>query len=179
MNTTITSFVMSAVPSSSLRTRRLSHFRSRSLLDSASHSKTTKWCFLDDQPTSAQRLNASAKAHPPRGSDSLPASVEKRPVALVDIGSSSIQITVARVHDAGIETIDRAKFNAKLRVALDRNGRLTDDVMDHVIEKLMEYRQLADQHCAPVKATATATLRAATNMMNSLNASKAIGWMSR
>ena len=35
--------------------------------------------------------------------------------------------------------------------------------MDHVIEKLVEYRVLAQKHTAPVKATATATLRAAAN----------------
>ncbi len=93
----------------------------------------------------------------------MPTTRNKRPVAIVDIGSSSIQITVARVHEAGIETIDRAKFNAKLRIALDRSGRLTSGVMDHVVEKLIEFRQLADAHSAPVKATATATLRAATN----------------
>jgi exopolyphosphatase/guanosine-5'-triphosphate,3'-diphosphate pyrophosphatase len=95
--------------------------------------------------------------------ESLAESARQKPVAVIDIGSSSIQITIASVGSEGIETLERAKNSARLRMALDRHGHLAKVVMKRVTGILSEYRKLADAHQAPIRATATATLRAAVN----------------
>ncbi len=86
------------------------------------------------------------------------------PIAAVDVGSNSIHLTLARVGAGGsIEVLARHKDAARLAAHLDGHGRLAPDAIDRALETLRRFRQLADGHGADLRATATATIRAARN----------------
>lgn len=87
-----------------------------------------------------------------------------RPIAAIDIGSNSIHLTLARVSPAqAIEVLGRHKDAARLAAHLDDRRVLAREAIDRAIRTLRRFRELADAHGAAVRATATATLRAARN----------------
>lgn len=85
------------------------------------------------------------------------------PIAAIDIGSNSIQLTLARVKGPRILVIDRLKDAARLSNALGPDRTFSDETIDRTIATLRRFRAMADRHDAVVRATATAALRAAKN----------------
>jgi exopolyphosphatase/pppGpp-phosphohydrolase len=86
------------------------------------------------------------------------------PIAAVDVGSNSIHLTLARVGDGGsIEVLARHKDPARLAAHLDGHGRLSPDAIERALQTLRRFRAVADGHGADLRATATATIRAARN----------------
>jgi exopolyphosphatase/guanosine-5'-triphosphate,3'-diphosphate pyrophosphatase len=86
-----------------------------------------------------------------------------RPIAVIDIGSNSIHLTLARVNQGRIETLLRLKDAARLAAHLGPDGRLDARSVDRAIATLARFRDLADVQGAEMRATATAALRAAGN----------------
>ena len=92
-----------------------------------------------------------------------------RPIAALDIGSSSIHLTLARVHatpDGGpprVEIMATLKDPARLAAYIQPDGALSPDGVNRAIETLRRYRRVADEHHAEIRACATAALRGATN----------------
>lgn len=86
-----------------------------------------------------------------------------RPIAVIDIGSNSIHLTLARVHAGRIETLMRLKDAARLAAHLGPDGALDATSVDRAVATLGRFRDLADVQGAEIRATATAALRAARN----------------
>lgn len=86
-----------------------------------------------------------------------------RPIAVIDIGSNSIHLTLARVVDGRIDTLMRLKDAARLAAHLGPDGALNARSVDRAVATLARFRDLADVQGAEVRATATAAIRAARN----------------
>lgn len=86
-----------------------------------------------------------------------------RPIAVIDIGSNSIHLTLARMRGDKIEILARLKDPARLAGELNRKSRLSPESIDRGVATLARFRHLADVQRAEMRATATATLRAARN----------------
>jgi exopolyphosphatase / guanosine-5'-triphosphate,3'-diphosphate pyrophosphatase len=86
-----------------------------------------------------------------------------RNVAVVDIGSTSIQITVAEVSADALKILAKKKHIARLADELDDQGYLSSTVVEGLINTLKELIETAHRFNATVTITATATLRAAKN----------------
>lgn len=81
----------------------------------------------------------------------------------MDIGSTSIQITVAEVSADGLNILAKNKHIARLADELDEHGYLSDTAVDALINTLKTLVEVAQSFNAKVTITATATLRAAKN----------------
>lgn len=86
-----------------------------------------------------------------------------RPIAAIDIGSNSIQITIARLVDREIDIIHREKDVARLAKALGTDRRFSAQTMDRTLSTLRRFRILAESFGAVVRTTATAAVRLARN----------------
>ena len=86
-----------------------------------------------------------------------------RNVAVVDIGSTSVQITVAAVDQTSMKLLAKEKHLARLADHLDEHGRLPASVIDQLIETLRAFLIIGKQYQAIPLITATATVRAAKN----------------
>lgn len=84
-----------------------------------------------------------------------------RPVAAIDVGSNSVQLTLARVEGDRVLIIDRLKDPARLGAAVGPDGRLDPAVAARMIDTFRAFRRRVDAHGALVRATGTAALRAA------------------
>ena len=89
--------------------------------------------------------------------------ISNRPIAVIDIGSNSIHLTLARVVNGRIETLLRLKDAARLAAHVGPDGMLGARSMDRAIATLARFRDLADVQGAEMRATATAALRSARN----------------
>ncbi len=86
------------------------------------------------------------------------------PIAVVDLGTNSTRLLVARVVDGRVEELDRRSTVTRLGEGVDASGRLADAAMDRVFATLREYRDLIDGHGAdPVVAVATSAVRDSAN----------------
>ncbi|MCA9540450.1 MAG: hypothetical protein KC620_16235, partial [Myxococcales bacterium] len=61
------------------------------------------------------------------------------PIAAIDIGSNSIQLTLARVEDAQVVELARIKDAARLGAALDREGRLSPAAVERAVQTLARF----------------------------------------
>ncbi len=86
-----------------------------------------------------------------------------RPIAAIDIGSNSIQITIARMVDREIDIVHREKDVARLAKELGADRCFSAQTLDRTLSTLRRFRALADECGAVVRTTATATLRRARN----------------
>ena len=86
-----------------------------------------------------------------------------RHVAVVDIGSTSIQITVAEVSAEALKILAKKKHIARLADELDDDGYLSSTAVEALINTLKDLLETARRFDAQVTITATATLRAAKN----------------
>jgi exopolyphosphatase/guanosine-5'-triphosphate,3'-diphosphate pyrophosphatase len=85
-------------------------------------------------------------------------------VAVVDIGTNSTRLLIARVHDGVVDELDRRTTVTRLGEGLEASGRLSDAAMSRVSEALASYREAIDSHGVErVVAVATSAMRDAAN----------------
>jgi exopolyphosphatase / guanosine-5'-triphosphate,3'-diphosphate pyrophosphatase len=86
------------------------------------------------------------------------------PIAVVDIGTNSTRLLIARVTDGRVEELDRRSIVTRLGEGVDSSGRLSDAAMERVFETLAGYREAIDEQGAdPVVAVATSATRDSAN----------------
>jgi exopolyphosphatase/guanosine-5'-triphosphate,3'-diphosphate pyrophosphatase len=86
------------------------------------------------------------------------------PIAVIDIGTNSTRLLVARVEDGTVEQIERRSTVTRLGQGVDSSGRLADEAMQRVHYVLAEYREAIDECGAdPVVALATSAVRDSEN----------------
>ena len=86
------------------------------------------------------------------------------PIAVVDLGTNSTRLLVARVSDGGVEELERRSQVTRLGEGVDASGRLAEGAMERVFETLAEYRELIARHGAPeIVAVATSAVRDSAN----------------
>jgi exopolyphosphatase/guanosine-5'-triphosphate,3'-diphosphate pyrophosphatase len=90
-------------------------------------------------------------------------SSSSRIVASIDVGSNSIQLTIARVSASSVETLRREKSNARLDNAIDASGQLSEPAVGDAVDIITHYVGLAREHGAAVRMAGTAALRRAGN----------------
>src|SRR3954447_15107573 len=87
-----------------------------------------------------------------------------RPIAVVDIGTNSTRLLIARVEDGQVEELERQSKVTWLGQDVDATGRLADEAVGRVFDVLEEYRQLIDANGAErVVALATSAVRDSEN----------------
>ncbi|MGC6417380.1 MAG: Ppx/GppA phosphatase family protein [Bradymonadia bacterium] len=86
-----------------------------------------------------------------------------RPVAVIDVGSNSVQMTIAAVGTDSIEVVRKEKVNARLGGCLDAHGALPAAHVEHLITVISQFIEIAKDHDANIRAVATATVRRARN----------------
>jgi exopolyphosphatase / guanosine-5'-triphosphate,3'-diphosphate pyrophosphatase len=86
------------------------------------------------------------------------------PIAVVDIGTNSTRLLVARVEGGRVEELERQSKVTRLGQDVDSTGRLADEAVERVFRVLDEYRQLIDENGAErVVALATSAVRDSDN----------------
>src|SRR3954447_10267952 len=86
------------------------------------------------------------------------------PIAVVDIGTNSTRLLVARVGDGRVEEVERQSKVTRLGQGVDSTGRLADEAVARVFRVLEEYRGLIDENGAEsVVALATSAVRDSEN----------------
>jgi exopolyphosphatase/guanosine-5'-triphosphate,3'-diphosphate pyrophosphatase len=87
------------------------------------------------------------------------------PIAVVDLGTNSTRLLVARVAgDGSVEEVERRTEVTRLGDGVDSTGRLSEEAMDRVHARLAAYREIADRHGAGRRvAVATSAVRDADN----------------
>src|SRR3954468_12017984 len=86
------------------------------------------------------------------------------PIAVVDIGTNSTRLLIARVVDGRVEELERRSIVTRLGDGVDSSGRLSEAAMERVFKTLAEYRKAIDENGAdPVVAVATSATRDSAN----------------
>lgn len=84
--------------------------------------------------------------------------------AVIDIGSNTIEVLVARCLPDDLETIEHQSTLARLGESVDENGEISSDKMKTAVDTVRKYQELAKQHGAEqILALATEALREASN----------------
>jgi exopolyphosphatase/guanosine-5'-triphosphate,3'-diphosphate pyrophosphatase len=85
-------------------------------------------------------------------------------VGVVDIGTNSTRLLVAKIDGGALTELARRTTVTRLGEGLEASGRLSDAAMARVSEALAGYRQALDEHSAErVVAVATSAMRDAAN----------------
>jgi exopolyphosphatase / guanosine-5'-triphosphate,3'-diphosphate pyrophosphatase len=86
------------------------------------------------------------------------------PIAVVDIGTNSTRLLVARLENGEVEELERQSKVTRLGQDVDSTGRLADEAVERVFRVLEEYRELIDDKGAErVVALATSAVRDSEN----------------
>ncbi|MEA2438583.1 MAG: exopolyphosphatase / guanosine-5-triphosphate,3-diphosphate pyrophosphatase [Thermoleophilaceae bacterium] len=86
------------------------------------------------------------------------------PIAVVDIGTNSTRLLVARVEGGEVEELERRSIVTRLGQGVDASGRLADEAVERVFAVLEEYKELIDKRGADlVVALATSAVRDSEN----------------
>jgi exopolyphosphatase/guanosine-5'-triphosphate,3'-diphosphate pyrophosphatase len=86
------------------------------------------------------------------------------PTAVIDIGTNSTRLLVARVGDDGVDELERESIVTRLGQGVDSTGRLADEAIGRVFDVLERYRGLIDARGAEtVVALATSAVRDSSN----------------
>src|SRR4051794_12231869 len=86
------------------------------------------------------------------------------PIAVIDIGTNSTRLLIARVEDGAVEQIERRSIVTRLGQGVDSSGRLADEAMQRVHDVLAEYKEAIDSCGAePVVVLATSAVRDSEN----------------
>jgi exopolyphosphatase/guanosine-5'-triphosphate,3'-diphosphate pyrophosphatase len=87
------------------------------------------------------------------------------PIAVVDMGTNSTRLLIARVDDdGGVEELERRSTVTRLGQGVDASGRLSDEAIGRVLDVLEKYRGLIDESGAEtVVALATSAVRDSEN----------------
>ena len=86
-----------------------------------------------------------------------------RPIAVIDVGSNSVQMTIAIVGAHSIELVRKDKVNARLGGRLDERGALPQTQVENLIAIIAQFVEIAEGHDADIRAVGTATIRRARN----------------
>jgi exopolyphosphatase/guanosine-5'-triphosphate,3'-diphosphate pyrophosphatase len=90
--------------------------------------------------------------------------VTEAPVAVVDLGTNSTRLLVARVFDGRVEELERRTTVTRLGQDVEATGRLADEAVARVSEALAVYREVIDRLGAQrIVAVATSAMRDAEN----------------
>jgi exopolyphosphatase / guanosine-5'-triphosphate,3'-diphosphate pyrophosphatase len=90
--------------------------------------------------------------------------VTEAPVAVVDLGTNSTRLLVARVFDGRVEELERRTTVTRLGQDVEATGRLADEAVARVSEALAVYREVIDRFGAQrIVAVATSAMRDAEN----------------
>jgi exopolyphosphatase/guanosine-5'-triphosphate,3'-diphosphate pyrophosphatase len=85
-------------------------------------------------------------------------------IAVVDLGTNSTRLLVARVEHGRVEQVERKSTVTRLGQGVDATGRLADEAVERVLDVLDGYRRLIDEHGASkVVALATSAVRDSDN----------------
>lgn len=85
-------------------------------------------------------------------------------IAVVDLGTNSTRLLVARVEGGRVEELERRSTVTRLGQGVDATGRLADEAVERVLDVLGGYRRLIDEHGAEaVVALATSAVRDSEN----------------
>ena len=88
----------------------------------------------------------------------------RHPIAVVDLGTNSTRLLVARVSEGRVEELDRRSTVTRLGEGVDSSGRLAEPAMERVFATLADYRAAIDARGAdPVVAVATSAVRDSAN----------------
>jgi exopolyphosphatase / guanosine-5'-triphosphate,3'-diphosphate pyrophosphatase len=86
------------------------------------------------------------------------------PIAVVDLGTNSTRLLVARVVDGRVEELERRSTVTRLGDGVDATGRLAGAAMERVFATIGDYCELIDGRGAdPVVAVATSAVRDSAN----------------
>lgn len=101
---------------------------------------------------------------PPRG----PPRVLPGPVAVIDIGTSSIRMAVAQVDEEGsVQPLDTLRQAVQLGQDTFRRGRIRKETIEECVRVLSSYRRILDEYglsdLSRVRAIATSAVREAAN----------------
>jgi exopolyphosphatase/guanosine-5'-triphosphate,3'-diphosphate pyrophosphatase len=66
-------------------------------------------------------------------------------IAVVDIGTNSTRLLIARVEDGRVEELERQSKVTRLGQGVDSTGRLAEEAVERVFAVLDEYKQLIDE----------------------------------
>jgi len=86
-----------------------------------------------------------------------------RIIASIDVGSNSIQLTIAAVSATAVSIIRREKSNARLANEIDASGYLSEKAIEAATHVVSEYVTVAKTQNAEVRIAGTAALRRACN----------------
>lgn len=97
--------------------------------------------------------------------------------AVIDIGSNSVLLLIARRREDGSLEIERDEARiARLSEGVSATGRISEDAIGRTVEILADYRRIAEDSNAAVEAVATEGLRMASNQEDFLVAAhRALG----
>jgi exopolyphosphatase/guanosine-5'-triphosphate,3'-diphosphate pyrophosphatase len=85
-------------------------------------------------------------------------------IAIVDIGTNSTRLLIARVSDGSVEQLERRSTVTRLGQGVDSSGRLADEAIERVLKTLAEYSELIDAAgVSKVVALATSAVRDSEN----------------
>jgi exopolyphosphatase / guanosine-5'-triphosphate,3'-diphosphate pyrophosphatase len=85
-------------------------------------------------------------------------------VAVVDIGSNSTRLLIAKVEDHHVTELVRRSEVTRLGAGVDADGRLREDAMQRVFDTLDRYRDEIDRHgCERAVAVLTSAVRDSAN----------------
>jgi len=84
--------------------------------------------------------------------------------AVIDLGSNSFHMLIARLIANGVQTVDKVKRKVRLASGLNENNELSEEAMARGLECLSFFAErLQDIEAENIRIVATATLRIATN----------------
>ena len=93
--------------------------------------------------------------------------------AVIDIGSNTIEILVARCLPGDLEIIEHQTTMARLGESVDDSGEISRDKFDTALDALRKYQELAKKHGAEqILAVATEAMREARNSQDFLETIK-------
>lgn len=93
--------------------------------------------------------------------------------AVIDIGSNTIEVLVARCQPNELETIEHRSTLARLGESVNEHGEISSDKMKTAVDAVRQYQELAKQHGAEqILALATEALREASNKQDFLDTIK-------
>ena len=95
-----------------------------------------------------------------------------KPVGLVDIGSNSVVLVIARADALGWQVLERVKISARLGAYIDGSGALSLAGVERLRSALRELIDRARLWDVPLRLTATASLR---NVSNGFDLAKQLG----
>lgn len=91
--------------------------------------------------------------------------VRTRRIAAIDVGTNSVRLVIAEVSPEGdLRLIDDEKNVTRLGRGIIRTGRLSEEAMQHTVQAILRYRQIAEgRGVERMRAVATSAVREASN----------------